>query len=299
MSKVLNIPGGDYLVKVQTGGTITLDTGGSVGDVIINGNLTVNGTSSTTVSASELEITDNIITVNSGETGAGVTLGTAGLEVDRGTSTNIQFVWSETYNEWHAVDLSGNTVGLRGTSLSTGGNDLSLIGSGSGVITVSGTTNYENQVTDDDHIPNKKYVDSAIETSFELFASDRIQEGNTKVEIFDTGVGSIDMQIDSSSIFNLTGSSATLYNMTISGSSISTSDINDNLELSTTGTGVVKVNSRLEIVKKSVPSTPGDGIRIYSQLEGQGGTGAYFINEDGTNDELISKNRALVFSMIF
>lgn len=298
MSKVLNIPNGDYLLKVQTGGTITLDTGGTVGDVIINSNLVVNGTSAI-INAEELSIADNVITVNFGETGAGISAGIAGIMVDRGTSTDVQFVWTEAYNSWHAVDTLGNTVGLRANSVSTNGENLSLIGTGTGVITVSGTTDYEDQITDDDHIPNKKYVDNAIETSYELFASDRIQEGNTKVEIFDTGVGSVNMEIDSSSIFNLTASSATLYDMTIGSTSISTTNINDDLELSTTGTGTVKLNSILEVVKKSVPSSPSDGVRIYSQSEGEGGTGTYFINEDGTNDELISKNRALLFSMIF
>jgi hypothetical protein len=37
-----------------------------------------------------------------------------------------------------------------------------LIGAGEGVVTVEGTTDYELQVTQDDHIPNKKYVDVAI-----------------------------------------------------------------------------------------------------------------------------------------
>ena len=40
--------------------------------------------------------------------------------------------------------------------------DIGFIGSGTGVLTVTGTTAYEVQVTDDDDIPNKKYVDDAI-----------------------------------------------------------------------------------------------------------------------------------------
>jgi hypothetical protein len=42
--------------------------------------------------------------------------------------------------------------------------DIGFLGSGTGVLTVTGTTNYEAQVTDDDDIPNKKYVDDAIES---------------------------------------------------------------------------------------------------------------------------------------
>jgi len=63
-------------------------------NVTVNGNLYVNGTEfivdTTTVSAS-----DNIIVINGGETGAGVTAGTAGIQVDRGTETDYQFVFRE------------------------------------------------------------------------------------------------------------------------------------------------------------------------------------------------------------
>jgi hypothetical protein len=42
--------------------------------------------------------------------------------------------------------------------------DIGFLTKGTGVLTVTGTTNYETNVTDDDDIPNKKYVDDAIVT---------------------------------------------------------------------------------------------------------------------------------------
>jgi hypothetical protein len=42
--------------------------------------------------------------------------------------------------------------------------DIGFLTKGTGVLTVTGTTNYEQNVTDDDDIPNKKYVDDAIVT---------------------------------------------------------------------------------------------------------------------------------------
>lgn len=39
---------------------------------------------------------------------------------------------------------------------------MKLLSKGTGVLTVTGTTNYETNVTDDDDIPNKKYVDDEI-----------------------------------------------------------------------------------------------------------------------------------------
>ena len=84
MSKYLNVPNGNYKVAVQTGGTIYLDTGVESGTVDISGNLIVRG-EQTTVNTAELDIEDNIITINSGETGAGITLNSAGIKINRGT----------------------------------------------------------------------------------------------------------------------------------------------------------------------------------------------------------------------
>ena len=60
--------------------------------VIINANLTVTGTT-TTVNTQNLVIQDNEIVLNALESGSSVTLGTAGIRVERGTGTDylIQF----------------------------------------------------------------------------------------------------------------------------------------------------------------------------------------------------------------
>ena len=95
MSKTLNVNAGDYRVRVPSGQTITLDTGTGVGNVQVTGNITIAGTQ-TVVNSQELDIVDNIIVLNKGETGAGVTENTSGIEIDRGTSTNAQFLFDET-----------------------------------------------------------------------------------------------------------------------------------------------------------------------------------------------------------
>ena len=38
---------------------------------------------------------------------------------------------------------------------------------------------------------------------------------------------------------------------------------------------------------------------IYSRAESTGKSGIYFVNTENTRDELVSKNRALLFSMLF
>ena len=54
--------------------------------IIIDGNLTVSG-STTSVETTNSTITDNIIVLNQGETGAGITAVTSGIEIERGSLT--------------------------------------------------------------------------------------------------------------------------------------------------------------------------------------------------------------------
>ena len=76
--------------------TITNDL--SVGnDLTVTGNLTVSGTT-TTVNTETINLADNIILINSNEAGAPSQNG--GIEVERGTSTNVTLVWDETADKW-------------------------------------------------------------------------------------------------------------------------------------------------------------------------------------------------------
>lgn len=72
-------------------------------DVVVNGDFTVNGTT-TTVSSTDLVITDNTITLNYGETGAGVSLGTAGFEIDRGSLSGVSLRWNEGSDTWQVTE---------------------------------------------------------------------------------------------------------------------------------------------------------------------------------------------------
>ena len=87
---------------VQVDGTLTSDditsTNISVaGNATITGNLTVQGTT-TSIDSNTVNIGDNIIVLNSDETGAPSQ--NAGIEVERGTSTNVLVRWNETSDIW-------------------------------------------------------------------------------------------------------------------------------------------------------------------------------------------------------
>ena len=66
-------------------------------NVIITGDLTVNGTT-TTVNSNTVNIGDNIIVLNADETG--VPSQDGGIEIERGTGTNRRFIWDESTDRW-------------------------------------------------------------------------------------------------------------------------------------------------------------------------------------------------------
>jgi hypothetical protein len=92
--------------------------------MFVDGNLLVGG-NTTQVTKTELSISDNTITVNKGEAGAGVSLGTAGIEVDRGSSANVSVLWNEVYGKW---SLTNDGTTFANISTSTGAGSVAIIG---------------------------------------------------------------------------------------------------------------------------------------------------------------------------
>ena len=92
------------------GDTLLEDT--TVNNLVIQGNVTQQGQSFIT-EAETVEVKDNMITLNNGETGAGVTAGQAGIEIDRGTSNPFFFV----FNDLQPVMLRDTEANLTDTNI--------------------------------------------------------------------------------------------------------------------------------------------------------------------------------------
>ena len=73
----------------------------TTGNVTVGGDLTVSGTT-TTVNTETINLADNIIVLNSNATGAPSE--NAGLEIERGSSTNVQIRWNETSDKWEITE---------------------------------------------------------------------------------------------------------------------------------------------------------------------------------------------------
>jgi hypothetical protein len=127
---------------VMTAPTVSVSGDQSVsGALTVTGNLTVNGTT-TTVDTTNLAIKDNVITVNKGENGSGVSVRYAGIDVDRGDLARQRLIWDETAGKWkfgetnnelaiatetfvtNAVSTKANTSSLATVATSGSYNDL-------------------------------------------------------------------------------------------------------------------------------------------------------------------------------
>ena len=345
---------GDYTIKSAEGGKITLDTGPAIsgGTVRVTGNLVIEG-ETLTVSAEDLVIGDNLIYLNNADPGPGVTLEWSGVQIKRGqnlpssTYRDALFViddrdidapvWNIVFGDINGV-LSYDQSNLRlrriYTDAGTDSGNLIILDTESpnGVIKVrsnpldDGLT-YKNNMTSPNDIPNRKYVDDAIQNN----PTFQILRGNTRVISFDKddpldplvyfppdvgpyvnqptddGIPAsiigvvIDNQINST-FFN---NRAVIQGLEFRGTTITNDDSGSNILFRTNGSGSVQFNASVQLdylgldlnVDPGLPSVI-DSVKLYANTPNIGKTGLYFKNPS-SSDELISKNKALLFSMIF
>jgi hypothetical protein len=324
MSKYLNVPNGNYKVAVQDGGTIYLDTGFEIGTVEISGNLLVKG-DQTTVNTAQLDIEDNIITLNSGETGAGITLNSAGIKIDRGTLPDTFFKYDEDVNGFIAIDSASALMPLATGKIDSRSQNL-LLDAGTSTIGVNPTVDYEQKVftyaageltgynaSKADVIPNAKAVVDYVAYNFANVFLRQIGDGSVSVssiEIDDfenTGVDSvIKFKVDGNVVSQLYANRWEFDDLRFTGSVIDTLSSNQDLVLKSSGTGNIRIDDTLHLNRVPSdgdatlePSLPTDGTRIYVADEYTGKSGIFFANDQNSRDELVSKNRALLFGMLF
>ena len=118
--------------------TLTAPTVAVSGNQTVSANLTVSGNFTvagnvTAVDSTITNIKDNVITLNKGETGSGVTLNVSGIEVDRGDLARQRLIWNEASGKWLAGPTSAEVALATETFVNTGlsnkaNTDLSNVG---------------------------------------------------------------------------------------------------------------------------------------------------------------------------
>ena len=344
MGQVIQV-NGDYNIKAKQGSRITLDPG-ETGDVVITGNLVVEG-ESVEVSTEDLVIKDNIIILNDGEPGPGVTLNLSGIKIDRGEgANNVGLFWNEQLDSWTLVSGSeSDDFFVDGTSRLTlkeiltdsgvDGGNLTLIGSGTGVVSVSGTVDYQDQVVDDDHLPNKRYVDDAVfnrpnyrvgvgtppsnpdrdpflkfDSTMVLISDSLLQDSVDDYqaltgETFVESVVSVIVDSDQPPTAQFFQNSIRLQDIEFFNNEISNTNADGEVFVKTNGDGKLRTNNSIRIEYSNQPGSVLDSSLLYAAAPSHGTTGLYFVNHNSVTEpqnktgELVSKNRALVYSMIF
>lgn len=238
-SKILRYGVDNYVLKINPGGTVLIDAvvdgNGSPGNVIINANLQVLGTT-TTIDSVNLEIIDNIIVLNKGEQGDGVAAGYAGVLIDRGTAPDVGMFYSEPDNAFvfarsqpDGEAPSTNEIGIQTNAINTYGNNLNFLNNSpaNARLTVFQTENYERRIFsytngeitfdplqpdkisrsepyDDDLIPNIKAVTDYVSAYLTRNYQDQINspisgtftDGFSSVELFATNAGDLQSRIE-------------------------------------------------------------------------------------------------------
>jgi hypothetical protein len=328
MSKVVRVTDSDYKIVTQLDGTITLDTGAQIGRVIVTGDLIVEGNTST-IESETLTVKDNIIYLNQYPADdyapntatplpTGVALGTAGISIDRGAEVDVSLLFDETTDTFRFIDALGTLVPFQSNSITTGSGDLRIFtgSSGNGVISVTGVPNYELRCTDDDDIPNVRFVYDYVLAVGGVAIVDRFYAYsgatslNTGGRAYDTGAGDassrVAFEVDGNVIAEINSNGLGVVGgvlvdeILITENFITTTNSNNNLELRANGTGLVLVDDVLGLSNQGIaPSATAGQTKIYSSnTVGTGGTGVYFKNTSQTG-EFISSKKALLYALLF
>jgi len=335
MSRIVKVSNGDYRLQVQTGGNIILDTQATNGKVLVIGDLDVQG-ALTYVESTNTQVTDNIIQLNYGQTGNGISAGnnyTSGIEVERGNYSAAQFIFNEQLTHYDATSSSNvsgtwsartangtlNAIQLR-TIVTDGVGNLSFDLLNSNItLRVANSSNYYLNVLDDNDLVTKKWVSTYIASNYVpgsptqgVALVDRVIYPATNGTTISNASSSIEanntnivFQIAQTTISTLDTNGLTTGYVRIGGGSGAqlntiTNTSSNNLIITATN-GTVEVNAVLNLDNQSAtPSYSVGTSKIYSSAtNGPGKSGIFFTNSNNqTPDELISRNRAVLLSIL-
>ena len=298
MSRILKVYNSDYKVAVQSGGTITLDTGDTTGTTVVTGNLEVKGTT-TTVDSTQVTIADNIIVLSEGTEGAGLPSSVgyvSGIQIDRGSLSPAQWLFDERVS-WNLGGDSG--IGTFYATTLDGSSKLPIntpgivaqgnlyVDTAAGVISVTGTSDYEEKIwnynngvitpnanseiiVDDDHIPNAKSVKDYVEYIFDAQFYDTIAQGDSNITVID--------EIHTlSNIISVTQSGTETSIRTLGQHGFTTADTVDISGVDANGDPIENLNGSNIQITEIISAT---GFKV--NVDTTGGNIANYVNDSGT-----------------
>lgn len=226
----------------------------------------------------------------------------ATVEIDRIAEDNTSIVINDKNNTINAIDTVGSltTIETDGTHGYTAGDTIVI----SGIFTspADATINSLNGTWTVTDVPEVRKIQINANTT----------GGNSAAYVANSGraISSetrIAVTVEGSEIANIYSNRLEIGSIQLRENEISTFNSNDTLVLSAPGVGTVKINDTLELPKTpgddegavTDPTSPLEGIKIYSKTPGPGSTGLFFVNENNNRDEIISNRKALLYGMLF
>lgn len=329
MSRIVKISNGDYKLQVQTGGNIILDTQSTSGTVTVLGNLDVRGNVSY-VESVNTEIKDNILQLNYGQTGNGISSAnnySSGIEVMRGNYSAAQFIFNEQLTHfdsttgttlsgtWSARTANGtlNAIQLR-TLVTDGTGNLTFDLQNSAVtLRVANSANYYQNVSNINDIPNLDYLQHyvysnytgsgqgfAVVSSIQSPLAGTISQASSSIV---AGSTNILFQVAQNTLVTIDTTGTKLGNIKVGAVATPntiTNSTTNNLILTSTNS-IVEIAGYMNLDDQAGSQSFSSGItKMWSSpTVGPGRTGVYITNNSNQlPDELISRNRAVLLSIL-
>ena len=266
---------GDYTIKTGTG------AGGSNQVVFdskttrVKGDLVVDGTR-TELNTASLSVEDAIMILSRNNSGPADI--DAGMMIERGASNNAAIYWNEGDDTWRAVTTTSDGSGTSITDTALAKLQVAEPAASSDVAT-------------------KNYVDGAAGSFSLKVAGDdstaiTVASGQLLQFVGADGISTTGSEPDTITI----GLGRDLDNI----DTISTDRSNQDLTLTSNGTGSVVIDDVMTFGGAASTPTATAVTKIYNKTAGGGGTGLYFINSNissGTEGELISKKKATALAI--
>ena len=337
MAKTVYLETGDYKIKVaDASNEITLDSALThiTGDLRVEGETTTVNTTNLEIEDNIIVLNKNEAGAGVGEGTSGVDIDRgsyANVQIvyDESIAWNNPSTQTVSqgpglqgpgYGSFKVSSADGNDIlALRVANINNT-NAIYFEPGGTGTLRLGASiapANYISRMNDDNDIPNKKYVDDEINAVVIGAAFPRIVQDDTEVKITDNSqsgqTSKIEVTIDGTLLglweptrFELYQQTTDIGSIRIEDDTISSLNSNQDLELIAPGTGSVRVNDSFVINNRPSIQDPAvdplydaNGVKLYAKSPSGGDTGLYFVNTNDTRGEVISKNRALLFGLIF
>lgn len=337
MAKTVYLETGDYKIKVaDASNEITLDSALThiTGDLRVEGETTTVNTTNLEIEDNIIVLNKNETGAGVGEGTSGVDIDRgsyANVQIvyDESIAWNNPSTQTVSqgpglqgpgYGSFKVSSADGNDIlALRVANINNT-NAIYFEPGGTGTLRLGGSiapANYISRMNDDNDIPNKKYVDDEINAVVIGAAFPRIVQDDTEVKITDNSqsgqTSKIEVTIDGTLLglweptrFELYQQTTDIGSIRIEDDTISSLNSNQDLELIAPGTGSVRVNDSFVINNRPSIQDPAvdplydaNGVKLYAKSPSGGDTGLYFVNTNDTRGEVISKNRALLFGLLF